>query len=128
MRKRCEAFDEAIRFKPDFPEAWQGKGGCLSNLGKYEEALAALEKAPNNYLVWYDRALVLGVLRRYDESVEAHKEVIRLKPDGEGVLGNIGSLLEAVAIRREELKVNKETGGMRSDETFSHHTDPTNPT
>ncbi len=31
-------FDEVIRGKPDFEEAWYGKGLALSGLSKYEDA------------------------------------------------------------------------------------------
>ena len=41
-----EAFDAAIAIDPDFALAWSSKGGCLSYMGRFDEARASLEEAP----------------------------------------------------------------------------------
>jgi serine/threonine protein kinase len=40
-----EAFDAAIAIDPDFALAWSSKGGCLSYMGRFDEARASLEQA-----------------------------------------------------------------------------------
>ena len=40
-----EAFDAAIAIDPDFALAWSTKGGCLSYMGRFDDARAALEEA-----------------------------------------------------------------------------------
>jgi serine/threonine-protein kinase len=40
-----EAFDAAIAIDPGFALAWSSKGGCLSYLGRFDEARASLEEA-----------------------------------------------------------------------------------
>ncbi len=40
-----DAFDSAIRVDPDFALAWSSKGGCLSYMGRFDDAHAALEEA-----------------------------------------------------------------------------------
>ena len=40
-----EALDAAITIDPDFALAWSSKGGCLSYMGRFDDARAALEEA-----------------------------------------------------------------------------------
>lgn len=40
-----EAYDQALRIDPDYPNAWNNKGVVLSRLGKYSEALEAFDRA-----------------------------------------------------------------------------------
>lgn len=40
-----EAYDQALRIDPDYPNAWNNKGVVLSRLGKYPEALEAFDRA-----------------------------------------------------------------------------------
>lgn len=114
------SFDKAIRLRPDLAEAWQGRGGCLLSLHKYEEALAALEKAPNIYLVCYQRGCALGSLGRYNESMDALQEAIRLNRDDQAVLNDSRSLLEAIGRHREAAKANEETGAIGPDHDSPH--------
>jgi serine/threonine-protein kinase len=40
-----EALDAAIAIDPDFALAWSSKGGCLSYMGRFDDARASLEEA-----------------------------------------------------------------------------------
>jgi len=40
-----EAFDAAIAIDPEFALAWSSKGGCLSYMGRFDDARASLEQA-----------------------------------------------------------------------------------
>ena len=98
------SFDQAIRLRPDLAEGWQGKGSCLVRLRRYEEALAALGKAPLVYLVCYERGRALDSLGRYNEAMDALQEAIRLNHDDKAVLDSSRSLLESVGRRRDAPK------------------------
>jgi tetratricopeptide (TPR) repeat protein len=39
------SYDKALEIKPDFHEAWNGRGIALDNLGRYEEAIASWDRA-----------------------------------------------------------------------------------
>lgn len=68
-------FSDAIKFNPDFAEAYLGKGLCLVNLKKYEEAVAPLRIAerltPGNPEVHHTLATAL---QRSGHKEEADKE------------------------------------------------------
>ena len=66
-KEAVKAFDEALRIKPDYAEAYNNKGYALNNLERYEEALAAYDKA------------------------------IKLKPDAQHALNNKKETLQAIA-------------------------------
>lgn len=77
--EKCEEsipqFSEAIKFNPDFAEAYLGKGLCLVNLKKYEEAIPLLRIAerltPGNPEVHHTLATAL---QRSGHKEEAEKE------------------------------------------------------
>ncbi|MEM9448798.1 MAG: tetratricopeptide repeat protein, partial [Cyanobacteria bacterium P01_E01_bin.6] len=50
-------------FKPDYPEAWNNRGTALSDLGRYEAAIASYDKAiefkPDYPEAWNNRRLAL---------------------------------------------------------------------
>jgi tetratricopeptide (TPR) repeat protein len=70
-----EAFDKAIKLKPDFAKAWSNRGLALGELGRYEEALKAFVKAielkPDYAAAWYNRGVILDKLGRYEEALKA---------------------------------------------------------
>ncbi|MGF1601085.1 MAG: tetratricopeptide repeat protein, partial [Thermosynechococcaceae cyanobacterium] len=41
------SFDQAIKFKPDYHQAFYNRGVALANLGRYEDAIASFDKALN---------------------------------------------------------------------------------
>jgi tetratricopeptide (TPR) repeat protein len=68
-------FSEAIKFNPDFAEAYLGKGLCLVSLKRYEEAIPPLRSAerltPGNPEVHHTLAMAL---QRSGHNEEAEKE------------------------------------------------------
>jgi len=66
----------AHELKPDDFSAWYNKGLSLYNLGRYEEALQAYDKAlelvPDS-IAWAGKVLVLGKLGRHEEADIAYK-------------------------------------------------------
>ena len=78
----AKAFEEAVKLRDAFPEAWNGLGFALRNQGKYPEAVKA-----------YDRALALRP--NYAEALEylgeAYVKMNRLD-DARRVLGRLEPL------------------------------------
>ena len=87
-----KALEKAIELKPDYADAWFGKGAALGKLGRHEETLKASEKAielkPDCVGAWYNKGAALGKLGRYEESLKASEKAIELKPDHAGALYN----------------------------------------
>ena len=66
----------------------------LSELGRYEEALEAYDRAielqPDYALIWWYKGVVLNELGRYEEALESYDRIIELKPDFGTALYNKG--------------------------------------
>ena len=79
------AFDKAIRLKPDDAETWNDKGIALAKLKRYKEALYAFDEAiqlGHNYgKGWHNKGLTLCELKRYKEALYAFDKAIQLNPN-----------------------------------------------
>ncbi len=55
------SYDKALKFKPDYHEAWNNRGFALGNLGRLEDAIASCDKAlkfkPDDHEAWFIRGL-----------------------------------------------------------------------
>jgi tetratricopeptide (TPR) repeat protein len=122
LEEALRSFDKAIKLRPDLAEAWHGRGSCLLRLQNYREALAALEKAPHLYSVCYQKGCALGSLGRYNEAMDALQEAIRLNHDDQEVLNRSRSLLEEMAKRREAPKASNVEGRALESDHISPHT------
>jgi len=89
-------------------EFWFNQGVTLSELGRYEEALANFDQLislqPNDYQAWNNRGFVLSELGRHEEALANFDQVISIQPDyyhawfNRGVvLGELGRHEEALA-------------------------------
>ncbi|MBF2028226.1 MAG: tetratricopeptide repeat protein [Oscillatoriales cyanobacterium C42_A2020_001] len=76
---------------------WTNRGNQLYRLGRFEEALTALNQAiklnPDLHAAWYERGNVLFALKRPTEALESYDRTILLKPDLYGVWRDRGVLL-----------------------------------
>ncbi len=81
------------------------KGNILVNLGRSDEALAAIDQAiqlnPNNSDAWKQKALNSYVLGRYNESLEAYERVIELVPASGWIWKGKGDALKALGRQAE---------------------------
>ena len=84
------------------------KGVTLGELGKYEEALRAFDKAielkPDYPLAWYNKGLTLGELGKYEEALRAYDKAIELKPDYPLAWFSKGYALGELGKHEEELR------------------------
>jgi tetratricopeptide (TPR) repeat protein len=81
----CEDYEKLIKTNPNDYKAWYGYGVVLRNLGRYEEAIASLDKAleikPDYHKAWYARGNALYSLDFYEEAIASYNKAIELKPD-----------------------------------------------
>jgi len=101
LRRPQEAvtsFDAAIRLKPDFLEAYVGRGFAWLEMRRPAVALEDFDRAvavqPMNLAALHGRAAALNALKRSQESLRCCDQVLRLQPDFVEVL-----ILRAVALR-----------------------------
>jgi len=102
------ALDQSIDSDSSDAEAWNSQGIALGNIGNYEGALAAHERAtelaPEDPMLWYNRGVALADLGRHEEALAAFNRAIELDPDyvkawnSQGIaLGSLGRHEEALA-------------------------------
>jgi protein O-GlcNAc transferase len=105
-------YDEALRLRPDYPEAWSNKGLTLHSLKQYDEALRhydeALRLRPDYPEAWSNKGLTLHSLKQYDEALRHCDEALRLRPDYPEAWSNKGlTLLNNLALDESILCLNK---------------------
>jgi len=109
------SFDQALKIKPEYHQAWNNRGIALFDLGRLEEAVASYDQAlkikPDLHQAWYNRGYALGNLGRLEEAVASFDQALKFKPEyhqawnNRGVaLMNLGRLEEAVASFDQALK------------------------
>lgn len=96
---------------------WNKRGDALSDLGRYEEAIASYDKAleinSHDDKVWNNRGVALDELGRYEEAIASYDKAleIRLNDDkawnNRGItLSNLGRFEEAIASYDKALEIN----------------------
>jgi tetratricopeptide (TPR) repeat protein len=79
------ACDEAIRFLPTFPEAWQTKGVVLARMGEPARAIPhfqrALQLRPGYLNAQKNLGAALGNLGEYRQAATCFEAALRIQPD-----------------------------------------------
>jgi CHAT domain-containing protein len=104
---------DAFKINPEKEEDWHNRGVALEDLGRYEEAIASYDKAPNTYESLYNKGVLLDSLGRYEEALASYVRAIKINPDiykawhNRGVaLSNLGRCREAIASYEQAIKLN----------------------
>ncbi|MGJ5634295.1 tetratricopeptide repeat protein, partial [Nostoc sp. CALU 1950] len=110
------AYNEAIKIKNTFCEAWHNRGSALLILGQYEEALASFDHAlkiqPDFDESWDNRGTILLILGRYEEAIASYDQALKIQPDDYELWNNRGNALfnlgryeKAIASYDQALKI-----------------------
>lgn len=82
LREAVAAFDKATRLKPDFAEAYGGRGNVYSALTQYERAIKDYDEAirlnPDYAEAYFNRGNVYSGLVQHERALKDYSEVIRL--------------------------------------------------
>jgi tetratricopeptide (TPR) repeat protein len=112
------AYEQALKIKPNYQEAWLSLGAVLCDkLQQYEEALICFDNALRiNYLddfAWYNRGNALEHLQRYEDALACYNIVLKFNPDDEAawyshgwILYELGDYDSAIASFDHALKLN----------------------
>jgi tetratricopeptide (TPR) repeat protein/CHAT domain-containing protein len=82
-------FEQSITLNPGLAEAWEAKAATLRNLGRYEEAIAASEKAialqmhfvENNAGFWLDQGCSLFDIGDFEAAIINYDKAVKIRPD-----------------------------------------------
>jgi tetratricopeptide (TPR) repeat protein len=80
------AYDEAVKIKPDYYQAWYNRGLALRHLEKFAEAVNSFDEAvkikPDFHSAWNNRGAVLSDnLQRYEDAILSYNEAVKIKPE-----------------------------------------------
>jgi tetratricopeptide (TPR) repeat protein len=94
--KAAADFDDAIRLKPDFGEAYINRALIWAKKRQYDRAITDLTEAAHRdpkqaYLALNDRGIVYEEKGDHTRAIEDYGEAIRLKPDYAGSYYNRGT-------------------------------------
>jgi len=108
LQEALEAYREALAIEPDLPEAHDGMGNVLYDMGQYQTAVESFARAvqtkpgfPEAYKSMGD---ALFKLRRYEDALAAYRRAGALHPGDEDIHFNMGVTLGMLA-RYEEAMV-----------------------
>lgn len=80
--RALQAYEKALKIRPEYAEAWTGKGNVQQASGKSKEALNSYEKAiqiqPRNWQAWVGRAQILDKLGKSQEAIDTFKGAIKI--------------------------------------------------
>jgi tetratricopeptide (TPR) repeat protein len=80
--RALQAYEKALKIRPEYAEAWIGKGNVQQASSQFKEALNSYEKAiqiqPKSWQAWVGRAQVLDKLGKSQEAIETYKGAIQI--------------------------------------------------
>lgn len=85
--RALQAYEKALKIRPELPEAWIGKGNVQQASSNFKEALNSYEKAiqlqPRNWQAWVGRAQVLDKLGKSQEAIDTFKGAIKINKNAQ---------------------------------------------
>jgi|694.fasta_scaffold19679_6 tetratricopeptide (TPR) repeat protein len=114
------SYDNALKIKPDYHEAWYNRAIALGNLDRLKEEIFSYDQAlkikPDKYDAWYNRGIALRNLGRYEEAIASYDQALKIKPDKYdawysrgNLLVNLGRYEEAIASYDNALKIKSDS-------------------
>jgi predicted O-linked N-acetylglucosamine transferase (SPINDLY family) len=97
LTEAITSLQEAIRLRPDFPEAWNNLGISFQERGNLEEAETSLREAirlrPSDAKAHNNLGTTLEARGQVEEAIRSYREALRLQPDFAETHNNIGVAL-----------------------------------
>jgi tetratricopeptide (TPR) repeat protein len=88
------SYDQALKIKPDYHDAWYNRGISLYHLGQFEAAIASFDQAlkikPDDHDAWYNRGISLYHLGQFEAAIAAYEQALKIKPDDHDAWYNRG--------------------------------------
>jgi tetratricopeptide (TPR) repeat protein len=102
------SFQEAIKLKPDYVDAWNNLGWAYTQMGKLPEAVAVFQQlikfTPNDAQVWSNLGGVQARLGHQADAIASYKMAVQLKPDYADAWFNLGATYASRSMLEEAMK------------------------
>ncbi len=114
-----EAYDLALKIKPNDAEALVNKGSTYNDIKNYVLALEILECVikirPDIPVAWFNKGLALNNLNSYQESINSYNEAIKLSPNYYEAWSNKSIPLNKLKFHEEALLACNEALSLKPD-------------
>ncbi len=112
LHEALEAFQGAIRIKPDLAPAHYNLGNVYAKSDMYAEAIESYKQAiriePDLAEAHTNLGVVYGIKGMSQEAIESYREAIRIKPDFALAHYNLGNVYKESGMRSEAIESYKE--------------------
>ena len=107
-----ENYLKAIRYCPDYAEAYNNLAIAYSQIGRYDEVIQACKQAikfkPDYAKAHYNLGSAYSKVGRYNEAIEAYMQAIKFEPDYAQTYCNLARLYDALGRRDEAIQACKQ--------------------
>ncbi|GAB4034695.1 tetratricopeptide repeat protein [Spirosoma gilvum] len=97
LNEQCLLYEQALQFRPDYPDALYNWGVTLDQLSRFGESISKYEQVlqlkPDYFNALINWGIALGKLDRFEEAIGKFKQAFHLKPDRPDVFINWGAAL-----------------------------------
>jgi len=118
-REAIPHYQEALRLRPAYAEAWNNLALAQAQLGDVTGAARSLAEAvrlkPRYSAAWSNLGMVRARQGQVGEAIAAYDEALRLAPDNADAHGNLGATLDAEGRSEEALRHLREAARLRPD-------------
>jgi tetratricopeptide (TPR) repeat protein len=109
-------YQQAIRLKPDYVDAWNNLGAIYRESGLTIDAINSIQQAiklkPDDADAWYNLGVVYNDSGRIADAITAYQQAIKLKPDYSSAWYNLGIIYikagrisDAIAAYQQTIKL-----------------------
>lgn len=114
-----EAFQRAIRLKPDYPDACNNLGLAYKALASYPEAIEAFQKAIRAHPDFSAAIINLGAtwteMGQPERATDTLEKAMQFKPNDAGIANNLGTAYRKMGRYQEAIKAYQEAIRLRPD-------------
>jgi len=118
-------FREALRLRPDISQVHNNLGTAFLELGRNDDAKAALDTAlryrPDDPEVHCNLSLVLQRLDRLDEAVAEARTALRLRPGYADAAASLGNALQSLGRQLEAIQAYRDALEWNPNDAETHH-------
>jgi predicted O-linked N-acetylglucosamine transferase (SPINDLY family) len=102
LQAAVEKYEEAIRLKSDFVEAYYNKGNALRELKQYEQAIVSYEAAisfkPDFEMAYFTKGNTYKEIKKFKLALKCYESAIELNPSYSEAYSNKGVVLKELEL------------------------------